>query len=140
MTYLKLNDSTIRNILIETKTIAVVGHSDKPERTSYQIAQFLRSCGYQVIAVNPMVNEIDGQPCYPTLNDVPFSVDLVNVFRRTEFLPEIVDGAVAINAKTIWTQLGIYDEISAQKALKAELNVVMNLCIKVEYQKLNIRL
>ncbi|GJD19702.1 CoA-binding [Rivularia sp. IAM M-261] len=139
MTYLKLDDSTIRNILIETKTIAVVGHSDKPERTSYQIAQFLRSCGYKVIAVNPMVNEIDGQPSYPTLNDVSLSVDLVNVFRRAEFLPEIVDDAVAINAKTIWTQLGIYNEISAQKALQEQLNVVMNACIKVEYQRLNIR-
>lgn len=138
MNTLKLDDNTISNILINTKTIAVVGHSDKPERTSYQIAQFLRFRGYKVIAVNPMVNEIDGQPCYPTLNNVPFSVDLVNIFRRSEFLPEIVDDAVAINAKTIWTQLGIYDEISAQKALQAQLNVVMNACIKLEYQRLNI--
>ncbi|OKH31356.1 CoA-binding protein [[Phormidium ambiguum] IAM M-71] len=134
----KLNNNTLHDILIQTKIIAVVGHSDNPTRISYQIAQFLRQVGYIVIPVNPMVSEIDGQPCYASLQDVPQSVDLVNVFRRCEYLPEIVSDAIAIDAKTIWAQSGIYDEHSAKKALQAGLNVVMDSCIKVEYNRLNI--
>lgn len=129
----------MREALIQAKAIAVVGHSDKPDRTSYRIAQFLRQVGYNVYPVNPMVGEIDGQPSYASLKELPDSVDLVNVFRRSEYLPEIVDEAIAINAKTIWAQSGVYDEHSAQKALDAGLNVVMDACIKVEYFRLNIR-
>lgn len=128
----------LRHILSNTKTIAVVGHSDKPSRTSYQIAQFLRRVGYSVIPVNPTVSEIDGQPSYPTLRQVPVPVDMVNVFRRSEYLPEIVEDAIAIQARTIWAQLGIHDESSAQKALSAGLNVITDACIKVEYLRLRI--
>ncbi|MFB2835655.1 CoA-binding protein [Floridanema evergladense] len=138
MSNLKLDDNTLRDILINTKVIAVVGHSDNPTRISYQIAQFLREVGYIVIPVNPMVSEIDGQPGYTSLQDVPQSVDLVNVFRRSEYLPEIVSDAIAINAKTVWAQSGIYDETSAKKALQAGLNVIMDACIKVEYKRLGI--
>ncbi|HEY9851546.1 MAG TPA: CoA-binding protein [Leptolyngbyaceae cyanobacterium] len=136
MQYSKLNDGSLREILNDTKAIAVVGHSDRPERISYQIARFLREVGYRVIPVNPTVREIDGQPCYVSLKDVPESVDLVNVFRRSEFLAEVVDEAIDINAKTIWAQSGIYDESAARKALEAGLNVVMDACIKVEYVRL----
>jgi uncharacterized protein len=138
MSKLTLDDSTLREILTNSKVIAVVGHSDKPERTSYQIAQFLRQVGYTTIPVNPSVSEIDGQRSYPSLGDVPEPVDIVNVFRRSEYVSEIVDAAIAIQAKTIWTQLGIYDAPSAQKALAAELNVIMNACIKIEYYRLGI--
>jgi hypothetical protein len=133
MPNLKQDDNAMRDMLTNAKVIAVVGHSDKPERTSYQIAQFLRGVGYTVYPVNPMVSEIDGQPSYPSLKDVPEPVDIVNVFRRSEYLPEIVDEAIAVNAKAVWAQLGVSDEPSAQKALDAGLNVVMNACIKVEY-------
>ncbi|MBE9227468.1 CoA-binding protein [Phormidium sp. LEGE 05292] len=138
MPNLKLDDDILRDILIQTKVIAVVGHSDNPTRISYQIAQFLRQVGYIVIPVNPTVSKIDGQPCYASLRDVPQSVELINVFRRSEYLPEIVSDAIAINAKTIWAQSGIYDETSAKKALQAGLKVIMDACIKVEYNRLNI--
>ncbi|HCF27146.1 MAG TPA: CoA-binding protein [Cyanobacteria bacterium UBA11049] len=136
MPNLKQDDNAMRDVLTNAKVIAVVGHSDKPERTSYQIAQFLRRVGYTVYPVNPMVSEIDGQPSYPSLKDVPEPVDIVNVFRRSEYLPEIVDEAIAVNAKAVWAQLGVSDEPSAQKALDAGLNVVMDACIKVEYLRL----
>ena len=136
MVNLNTNDSLKRDILKDCQIIAVVGHSDKPERTSYQIAQFLREVGYKVYPVNPIVKEIDGQPTYATLQDIPEPVDIVNVFRRSEYLAEIVEAAIAIHAKTIWTQLGVRDWQSANKALDAGLNLAMDVCIKVEYLRL----
>lgn len=126
------------SLLINAKVIAVVGHSDKPNRTSYQIAQFLRNVGYIVYPVNPQVKEIDSQPSYPSLKEIPEPVDIVNIFRRSEYLSEIVNEAIDINAKTIWAQLGVFDEVAAQKALNAGLNVVMDACIKVEYLRLGV--
>lgn len=140
MPNLKEDDQAMGEVLAQTKVIAVVGHSDKPHRTSYQIAQFLRNVGYQVYPINPTVNEIDGQPSYASLKEVPESIDLVNIFRRSEYLPEIVDEAIAIGTKTIWAQLGISESASAQKAMKAGLNVVMDACIKVEYLRLGLNL
>ncbi|KAF3889943.1 MULTISPECIES: CoA-binding protein [Nostocales] len=139
MPLLRLNDSAIHQVLTHAKVIAVVGHSDKPYRTSYQIAQFMRNVGYTVYPVNPQVQEIDSQPSYPSLKTIPEPVDIVNVFRRSEYLSEIVNEAIDINAKTIWAQLGVADEVAAQKALNAGLNVVMDSCIKVEYLRLGIR-
>jgi hypothetical protein len=138
MSNLKEDDNAMRDVLINAKVIAVVGHSDKPERTSYRIAQFLRGVSYKVYPVNPVVSEIDGQPCYCSLKDVPEPVDIVNVFRRSEYLSAIVDEAIAVNAKTVWAQLGVSDELSAQKALDAGLNIVMDACIKVEYRRLRV--
>lgn len=138
MPNLKEDENAMRDVLTNSKVIAVVGHSDKPERTSYRIAQFLREVGYKVYPVNPLVSEIDGQPSYPSLKDVPEAVDIVNVFRRSEYLPAIVEEALAVNAKTIWAQLGVYDETSAQKALDARINLVMDACIKVEYLRLRV--
>ncbi|MGB3404151.1 MAG: CoA-binding protein [Microcoleaceae cyanobacterium] len=131
-------DRTISNILTRSRVIAVVGHSDKPHRTSYQIAQFLKTVGYQVYAVNPTVTEIDNQPCYPSLKAIPESIDIVNVFRRSEFLPEIVTEAITVNAKTLWTQLDIINVAAAETAQNAGLTVIMNRCIKIEYNRLNI--
>jgi hypothetical protein len=136
MPNLKEDDNVMRDVLTNAKVIAVVGHSDKPERTSYRIAQFLQEIGYNVYPVNPLVNEIDGQPSYSSLKDVPEPVDIVNVFRRSEYLSAIVDEAIAVNARTVWAQLGVYDQPSAQKALDAGLNIVMDACIKVEYLRL----
>ncbi len=138
MSNLKEDDNAMRDVLINAKVIAVVGHSDKPERTSYGIAQFLRGVGYKVYPVNPVVSEIDGQPSYSSLKDVPEPVDIVNVFRRSEYLSAIVDEAIAVNAKTVWAQLGVSDELSAQKALDAGLNIVMDACLKVEYRRLRV--
>jgi uncharacterized protein len=138
MPNLKEDDNAIREVLTNSRVIAVVGHSDKPERTSYRIAQFLRKVGYKVYPVNPMVSEIDGEPSYASLKEVLEPVDIVNVFRRSEYLSEIVDEAIAVNAKMVWTQLGVYDEASAQKAVDAGLNVMMDACIKVEYMRLRV--
>ncbi|MDZ8056247.1 MAG: CoA-binding protein [Aulosira sp. ZfuVER01] len=138
MPNLKDDNKALREVLTHAKAIAVVGHSDRPNRTSYQIAQFLRQVGYNVYPVNPVVKEIDGQPCYPSLREVPGSVDIVNIFRRSEYLPEIIEAAIAINAKTVWAQLGISDQASAQKALDAGLNVIMDACIKIEYLRLDV--
>ncbi|QSJ20461.1 CoA-binding protein [Nostoc sp. UHCC 0702] len=138
MPNLKEDDNALRQVLTQAKTIAVVGHSDKRDRTSYQIAQFLRTVGYTVYPVNPLVPEIDGQPCYPALKEITQPVDIVNIFRRSEYLPEIIQEAIAINAKTVWAQLGVSDSSSAQKALDAQLNVVMDACIKIEYLRLKV--
>ncbi|MBG1242444.1 CoA-binding protein [Nostoc sp. NZL] len=140
MANLKEDDNALREVLTQAKTIAVVGHSDKRQRTSYQIAQFLRQRGYTVYAVNPLVKEIDGQPSYAALHELPEPVDIVNVFRRSEYLPEIVDQSISTNAKTVWVQLGIWHQPSAQIAVDAGLNVVMDACIKIEYLRLRINL
>lgn len=132
------DDNTMLKVLTQAKTIAVVGHSDKRHRTSYQIAQFLRSVGYTVYPVNPLVKTIDGQPCYASLEEIAQPIDIVNIFRRSEYLPKIIEDAIAIDAKTVWAQLGISDLSSAQKALNAGLNVVMDSCIKIEYLRLKI--
>lgn len=105
------DDRAMAAVLGQSRAIAVVGHSDKPHRTSYQIAQFLKRQGYRVYPVNPVVAEIDGEPCYPCLETVPEAIDIVNVFRRSQYLPEIVDEAIAAGAKTVWGQLGVSDAI-----------------------------
>jgi hypothetical protein len=90
-----------KRLLEQAKTIAVVGHSDDPQRTSYRIAHYLRRMGYKVYAVNPMVDEIDGEKSYPSLADVPEPIDIVNVFRRSEYLADIVRQAIAVKAKAV---------------------------------------
>jgi uncharacterized protein len=130
------DDNALREILTSAKTIAVVGHSDKRDRTSYQIAQFLHQVGYTVYPVNPLVKEIDGQLCYPSVKDIPQTIDIVNIFRRSEYLPAIIEAAISINAKTVWSQLGIWEQVSAQTALDAGLHVIMDTCIKIEYLRL----
>lgn len=128
-------DADFQRILSKSQVIAVVGHSDNPIRTSYRIAQYLRSVGYTVYPVNPTVSQIDGKPSYATLADVPEPIDLVNVFRRSEFLDEVVDATINVGAKVVWSQLGVVDEEAALKAVTAGLDMVMNRCIKVEHQR-----
>lgn len=139
MTNLKGNDVALQNILMDAKVIAVVGHSDNPDRTSYQIAQFLRQVGYTVYPVNPSVTEIDGQPSYPSLKEIPEAIDIVNVFRRSQFLPEIVEEAISVQAKTVWAQLGVFHPDAEHKALASGLNLVMDACIKLEYWRLGVK-
>jgi predicted CoA-binding protein len=136
LTNLNLDDRAMREVLAKARVIAVVGHSDQPSRTSYQIAQYLRRAGYTVYPVNPTVREIDGQPSYPSLADVPEPIDIVDVFRRSEYLPEVVDEAITVGAKAVWGQLGVLDEAARQKALDAGLDVAMDACIKVEHLRL----
>ncbi|MEL6403126.1 MAG: CoA-binding protein [Chloroflexota bacterium] len=135
---LNLSDTYMRSALASAQTIAVVGHSDNPHRTSYQVAQYLRAQGYTVFAVNPTVDTIDGEKSYPTLADIPEPVDIVNVFRRSEFLPAIVDDAIAIGAKTIWTQLEVIDIPARDKALAHNIAVAMDRCIQVDHARLDV--
>jgi hypothetical protein len=128
-----VSDSDLRRILTGAKVIAVVGHSDNPNRTSYRIARFLRNAGYTVYPVNPTVEIIDGEPSYPSLTDVPEPVDIVNVFRRSEYLEGVVEDAIEVGAKAVWAQLGV---INPDAADKAHLDIVMDKCIKVEYARL----
>lgn len=139
MANLNQDREMMKEILTQSKTVAVVGHSDKEFRTSYQIALFLRQAGYTVIPVNPTVASIDGDVSYPSLRDVPVHVDIVNVFRRSVYLAEIVDDTIAIGADTIWTQLGVIDTDAVDKALQADIHVAMDLCIKVEYARLGVQ-
>lgn len=130
----------IRNALTQARHIAIVGHSHKPQRPSYQIGQYLRTQGYHVYPVNPILKTIDGEPCYTSLQAVPAPIDIVNVFRRSEFLPGIVDDLLTLGSvspiKCLWTQLDIWDEAAAQQAIEAGWQVVMDACIKIEHQRL----
>src|SRR3972149_7861620 len=110
------NRADLRELLLKARVIAVVGYSNKPYRTSYRIGQYLRDAGYKVYPVNPTISEIDGQTCYPNLAAVPEPIDIVDVFRRSEYLAEIVDEAIAVGAKAIWTQLGVVDKDAARHA------------------------
>ncbi len=113
--------ANIPHILRSYSTIAIVGLSDRPERDSYGVAEYLIRHGYKVIPVNPMIQEVFGLKAYPDLSSVPEKVDIVNIFPRSELVPPIIDEAIKINAKVIWMQLGIVNEEAAQKAREAGL-------------------
>ncbi len=125
--------SELRKLLESARVIAVVGYSDKPYRTSYRIGNYLRNAGYKVYAVNPTLTEIDGQPVYARLAEVPEPIDIVNVFRRAEFLQEVVEQAIAVKAKAVWAQLGVVDADAARQAEEAGLQMVMDRCIMVDH-------
>lgn len=132
-----INESDeLRKMLKEAKVVAVVGHSDKPFRTSYQIAQYMRNAGYKVYPVNPTVDEIDGQKSYASLAEVPEHIDIVNVFRRSEYLEGVVQEAADVKAKAVWAQLGVYDDVAEDKAADVGLDLVMDRCIKVDHAHL----
>ncbi len=125
---------TIPELLQEAKTIAVVGLSSKPDRSSYGVSAYMQQRGYKIIPVTPAETEVLGEKAYARLEDVPDKIDIVNVFRRSEYVPDIVDSAIAIGAKAIWTQLGVVHEEAAEKAEKAGLTVIMDRCIAVEHR------
>ena len=128
--------NTLRRILKTNKTVAVVGLSAHWYRPSYFAAKYLIDHGFKVIPVNPSYNEVLGQKSYSSLRDIPQKVDIVDCFRKAEFIPSLADDAIAIGAKVLWMQLGITNEAAAEKARKAGLEVVMNHCIKIEYARL----
>lgn len=121
-------------ILRDSKTIAVVGLSPKPERPSYQVAAYLLSAGFEIIPVNPGHEQILGRHCYPNLEAIPGRVDIVNIFRNSKEVPAIVDSAIRIGAKVVWMQLGIVHEEAAAKAKAAGLAVVMDRCLQIDHQ------
>jgi len=126
----------IRALLLESKVIAIVGLSDKPDRASNRVAAYLKKQGYKVIPVNPVKKEILGDKCYPTLTDIPEPVDIVDIFRKVDAIPAIVDAAIDISAKAVWMQLGLAHHESAEKARQASLIVVQSKCTKIEHERL----
>jgi predicted CoA-binding protein len=126
----------LRLILAMTKTIAVVGLSDKPDRPSHSIPAYLQEQGYRIIPVNPKLSEVLGERAYTSLRDVPLPVDVVDIFRRAEDEPPIVEEAIAIGAKVVWMQLGIINEEAASRAETAGLTVVMDTCMGDTHQLL----
>ena len=123
-------------MLRSARTIAVVGLSPKPFRASYGVSEFLQSAGYRIIPVNPSVAEVLGEKSYARLEDIPEKVDIVDVFRRPEAVPEIVDAAIRIGARAVWMQEGVADERAAARARAAGLLVVMDTCILKEHHRL----
>ena len=130
------SDLRVALLLQRERRIAVVGLSSNPERPSYNVARYLLEYGYEIVPVNPNENEVFGLRAYSRLSDVPGHIDVVNVFRRSIFVPEIARAAVAVKAGALWTQLGVVHEHAAVDASRAGLLVVMDRCILVEHARL----
>ena len=130
------SDQQIKDLLQNAHTIAVVGLSSSRLRASYGVSQYMQSAGYRIIPVNPNEQEVLGEKSYSRLEDVPEKIDVVDVFRRSEFVPEIVDAAIRVGARAIWLQDGVVDEVAAQRARDAGLFVVMDDCILREHRRL----
>jgi uncharacterized protein len=126
----------ITEILHNSRTIAVVGLSGKRYRPSYGVAEYMKRAGYRIIPVNPHETEVLGERCYPDLDSIPEPVDIVDVFRRSEFVPEIVEAAIRIGAKMVWMQEDVYHEDAARRAQEAGLAVVMDRCILKDHRRL----
>jgi predicted CoA-binding protein len=130
------SDKELKDILLSTKTIASVGVSGNQEKESYWIVSYLKEQGYHIIPVNPTATEILGEKSYPDLESVPDKIDVVQVFRKPEDVPPVVDGAIKAGAKVVWMQEGIVNEAAAQKARDAGLQVVMDTCMRATHRRL----
>ncbi len=129
-------DDDVKRLLENSRTVAVVGLSDKPERDSHRVAKYLQEHGYRVIPVNPAKEEILGEKSYKSLAEIPEPVDIVDIFRKIDAVPGVVDEAISAKAKAVWMQLGLAHHVSAEKARAAGLEVVQAKCIKIEHKKL----
>lgn len=127
----------IGELLASSKTIAVVGLSSKKFRPSYGVSQYMKSAGYRIIPVNPNETEVLGEKSYPSLESIPSGekIDIVDIFRRSEEVPEIVESAIRIGARAVWMQEGVVNEAAAARARGAGLFVAMNLCILKEHRR-----
>ena len=135
-----VSDAELRGLLERARTIAVIGLSDKPERDSNEVARYLQSQGYRIVPVNPMVTEVLGEKAYPSLSAIPAGtrVDIVDVFRRSDQVPPVVDEAIARGSKVVWMQLGVENSQASEKARNAGMTVVENQCIMVQHRRLRI--
>ena len=132
----QVDDGQIKELLGRYRRIAVVGLSDRTDRPSYGVAAYLREAGYEITPVNPQIEEWEGIRSVASLGEVEPPVEIVDVFRRPEAVPEVVDEAIAVGAKVVWLQLGITHEAAAEKARAAGLVVVQDRCLKVEHHRL----
>ncbi len=130
------DDDALRRILESCRTIAIVGLSEKPHRPSHGVARYLLDHGYTIIPVNPRVDEVLGQPCYPALGDIPLKVDMVDCFRRSEEMLNIAKEAIAIKARVLWMQLGVVNVEARDLAETAGLEVIMDRCTKIDHSQL----
>jgi predicted CoA-binding protein len=131
------SDNEMAQLLSQTKRVAVVGISDKEDRPSNGVSRWLMAHSHlDLYFVNPALTTVLGKPCYPSLKDIPVDIDMVDIFRKVSDIPAVVDEAIEIGAQSIWIQLGLVDDASAARAVDAGLDVVMDLCIKVEYDRL----
>ena len=124
----------IRELLERSKTIAVVGLSDSPLRPSHGVSAYMQTQGYKIIPVNPTIREALGEKSYPSLAEVPEKIDIVNIFRRPEFVEEIVDQAIALKIPAVWMQEDVINEKAAEKARQAGMFVAMDRCILKEHK------
>ena len=124
----------ITQLLQQAKTIAVVGLSDNPMRVSYDVSEYMQRQGYRIIPVNPAIASSLGEKSYPALSDVPGKIDIVNVFRRSVFVPDIVDEVIRLKLPALWLQEGVVDEEAAEKARQTGIFVVMDRCILKEHR------
>jgi len=127
-------DETVKKVLRESRTIAVVGLSTNPEKDSHKVPAYLKKKGYRIIPVHPSADEILGEKVYPGLSHIPEKVDIVNVFRPPSEVPAITDSSIEIGAKVIWTQEGIVSNESAKKAEAAGVTMIMGKCIMKEHK------
>ncbi len=126
----------IKKVLEESKTIAIVGASDNPQRPSYDVAQYLQRQGFRIIPVNPALTELFGEKVYPDLLSIPEPVDVVDIFRRPEAVPEIVEQAIAKRVKVVWMQPGAENMQAAERVMEAGLEVIMGVCMMREHRAL----
>ena len=131
-----MSDTDLSELLQTAKTIAVVGLSSNPARASFGVSRFLQRQGYRVIPVNPNENEVLGERAYPSLRDVPDTIDIVDIFRRSQAVPEIVEEALEKHPRCIWMQEGVFHEEAAKRAQAAGVPVVMDRCILKELARL----
>jgi predicted CoA-binding protein len=130
-----MSEANIKTILEESRTVAVVGLSPRPERDSHRVAKYLQGQGYRIIPVNPNAEEVLGERSYPDLASVPEPIDIVDIFRRSEAVPGIVKEAIKVGAKTVWMQQGVIHEAAAARAREVGLQVVMDRCIMIEHRR-----
>lgn len=127
--------ASILHILRSYSRVAMVGLSANPNRPSYFAATYLKDFGFEIFPVNPAYQEVMGRPCYPTLADVPPPLEVVDIFRKPQDVPPVVEEAIRLGAKVIWMQLGVINHEARQKALDAGLEVVMDRCMKIEHAR-----
>lgn len=129
-------DDELRELLRAAKTIAVVGLSSDPSRASFGVSRYLQRSGYRILPVNPTIEEVNGEKSYPSLEELPEAPDVINVFRRSEHIAGLVEGAIVSQAKLFWTQLGVRDDEAAARLEAAGLQVVQDRCLMIEHMRL----
>jgi predicted CoA-binding protein len=134
MTWNAPTNADVKALLERSKNVAIVGISNKEDRASYQVAKWLQeNSHFTLFFVNPVVDEVLGQKCFPSLADIPEQIDIVDVFRKAEDCPAVLEKAIAVGAKSIWLQLGISSDEVAANGMAAGLDVIMDRCIKIDY-------